>query len=178
MALNIQPLDTYRVGRTQLPIPCALCDRDNMFDAPRCRACHAPMALGRCSTGDKKKLAPQLIAPLGADGVGKTVYLGMLLDLLNRQQDRCEMQTCDAQSVSIQQATISALSRDEFPELTSMADERWKWAHLRLSQRVRRAKLDVFIADIAGRAILKEIEHPGSHVVIGPMMAKIRCRLT
>ena len=130
------------------------------------------MALGRCSTGDKKKLAPQLIVTLGADGVGKTVYLGMLLDLLNRQQDRCEISSCDAQSVSIQQSTIAALSRNEFPESTSQVDEEWKWAHLRLSQRVRRAKLDVFMADIAGRAILKEIDNPGTHALIGPMMAK------
>ena len=74
MAINIQPLETFRVGRTRLPIPCCLCGNDNLFDAPKCRVCYAPMALGRCSTGDKKKLAPQLSTTLGADGVGKTVY--------------------------------------------------------------------------------------------------------
>ena len=88
MAINIQPLESYRIGRTQLPIPCALRGHDNSFEAAECRSCHAPTAIGRTAAGDRKKPKPQLLMPLGADGVGKTVYLGMLLDLLNREHDR------------------------------------------------------------------------------------------
>jgi hypothetical protein len=130
------------------------------------------MSIGRTAVGDKKKPAPQLIVPMGADGVGKTSYLGMLLDLLNREQDRCEVKSCSAASVSIQQSVISALSDGQFPNPTSNDASDWKWAHLKLNQRSRRAQLDVFMADISGRAMLQEVDHPGKHNVIGPIMTK------
>ena len=172
MTINIQPLESYRIGRTQLPIPCPLCGGDNLFDAADCRVCLAPMALARTAVGDKKKRPPQLIVPIGADGVGKTIYLGMLLDLLNRERDRCVVKSCSAASVSIQQSVISALADGQFPDSTSDDPTDWKWAHLRLTQRSRRARLDVFMSDISGRGLLQEVDNPGKHNVIGPVLTK------
>jgi hypothetical protein len=82
------------------------------------------------------------------------------------------VETCGASSVSIQKDTIRALSRGAFPNPTSHEAKDWNWAHLRLTQRSRRAKLEVFLADIAGHAMLEEVESPGSHQAIGPLMTK------
>ncbi len=38
-----------------------------------------------------QKVRPRMVAVLGTSGVGKTVYLGMLLDMLSRRPERMQI---------------------------------------------------------------------------------------
>ena len=54
-----------------------------------------------------------MIATLGSADAGKTVYLGMLTDMLSRENAPLQLLARGAFSVSLQQATMAALSRCE-----------------------------------------------------------------
>ena len=89
MTKTLQPLDSYRLADYAVPVPCYVCHEGNSFDAERCRHCAAPMALAH--QAQTQKIRPQMMAVLGTSGVGKTVYLGMLLDMLSRRPERMQM---------------------------------------------------------------------------------------
>ncbi len=76
------PLETYLLAEQAAPIACLVCDHENCCSAARCRNCSAPMSLAHKRSRSKKR--PQLIAVIGASGAGKTVYLGLLMDMLTR----------------------------------------------------------------------------------------------
>ncbi|HEY6563404.1 MAG TPA: hypothetical protein VIY86_02815 [Pirellulaceae bacterium] len=170
MSYQIQPLESFRLGRYQLPIPCYLCNHDNLYDAPLCRHCTAPLDLARSFA--ETQVRPQIWMTLGADGVGKSVFLGTLLDILSRQRSRTEFLTNDAASIVIQKEVMAALARQEFPDRTSPRAEDWRWAHCRLHRRTRKEPLSVFFVDLAGSAILREIETPHSFPVIRGLFEK------
>lgn len=167
----IQPMDSYRLGQYQFPVPCYLCGKDNLFDAESCRNCAGPMNLQRYAEEDNKH-RPQLIVTLGANEVGKTVYLGTLLDILSRQRGELDFMTCGASSLSMSQTTVSALARCEFPPITPKEPESWNWAHCRLQRRTRKKPLDVFFVDMAGSALLEQADHPGRYPSIGGAIGK------
>lgn len=171
---NIEPLDSFRLSRCQIPATCYICGHDNLFDAERCRTCFSPLAMARSLSvnGQDPKLAPQLIATFGAQGSGKTVFLGMLLDLLSRQREQMEFSTCDSASVALQQETVATLARGEFPLATEDDPENWRWAHCRLRRRSRREPLDVFLVDASGRTLLRELESPGTYALLKGLFAK------
>lgn len=168
---NVQPLDSYRLGQYQLPLPCLLCGENNLIDSTSCRNCTAPMEITRI-VAEAKKTRPQIIATLGAPGVGKSVYLGMLLDILTRQRDRSDVTTLGTSSVDLQQTTVAALTRGEFPEPTSRKPEDWTWAHCRLSRSTRKTPLEVFLPDMSGTAVVQEYEHRKSYDVIPGLISK------
>ena len=70
-----------------------------------------------------------MVAVLGPSGSGKTVYLGMLMDMLSRQPQRLEIVARGASSIGLQQTTVSALARCEFPAKTGREPECWNWMH-------------------------------------------------
>ena len=86
---TIQPLDSYRLAQYAVPMPCFICGEGNTFDSDLCRHCSAPMALARQAAA--QKIQPQMIGVLGAGGAGKTVFLGMLLDMLSRLPERLQV---------------------------------------------------------------------------------------
>ncbi len=169
-SFQVQPLESYRLGRYQLPIPCYLCGHDNLFDAVFCRNCHGPLDIARTHAETQSK--PQILMTVGADGVGKSVFLGTLLDILSRQRSRTEFLTNDAASIVIQKEVMAALARQEFPERTSTNSEDWRWAHCRLHRRTRKDPLSVFFVDIAGTSMMREIEAPQSFPVVGGLFEK------
>ena len=69
-------------------------------------------------TRPSRSTAPLMFAALGPSGVGKTVYLGMLLDMLSRQPKELQLSARGGFSVTLQQTTLAALSRCEFPSKT------------------------------------------------------------
>ena len=75
----IVPLESARLIEYAVPISCYICDTDNTFDAEFCTHCLAPMALAH--QANSQKSCPQMIAVVGAAAAGKTVYLGMLMDM-------------------------------------------------------------------------------------------------
>ncbi|MBN2218038.1 MAG: hypothetical protein JW719_11745 [Pirellulales bacterium] len=166
----IQPLESFRLAQYAVPIRCFLCDAENTIDAELCSHCLAPMALAHQAAD--QDIRPQMIATVGASSAGKTVYLGMLMDMLSRLPSRVRVVTRGAFSITLQQTTVGALARRAFPEKTASEPDRWNWVHCQLRRPDRREPAELIMPDMAGEAILEEIDHPHTYRVIGTFLKK------
>jgi GTPase SAR1 family protein len=164
------PLDSYRLAYYAVQVPCYVCDGGNTYDAELCRHCLAPMALAHQSS--PQKVRPSMIAVLGTSGSGKTVYLGMLMDMLSRRTEPLQILARGAFSVSLQQLTTGALSHNEFPTKTPNEPDRWNWVHCQVRSRSRKNPFELIIPDMAGEAVLEEINHPKTFPVIRSFLTK------
>ncbi|HEX3998855.1 MAG TPA: hypothetical protein VHX65_09920 [Pirellulales bacterium] len=164
MPKALVPLDSHRLAEYAVPLPCYICHEENSCDAERCRRCAAPMALTHQSK--TQKTPPRMMAVLGTSGVGKTVYLGMLLDMLSRRPERLQILSRGAFSVTLQQSVIGALARGQFPGKTPSEAERWNWVHCQLRTAAHREQIELIMPDMAGEAMLEEVDHPHMHVGI------------
>lgn len=176
-----------------LPVLCYVCEAANTCDAEYCRRCSAPMALAQQALGQTAR--PKMVAVLGPSGSGKTVYLGMLMDVLSRLPQRLQIIARGAFSIGLQQATVSALASCEFPAKTGTEPERWSWVHCEIhrhdaaeeapsvaeslagvaprKRRVSTTKnphVELVMPDMAGEAILEEVEHPQTFFVIRSLL--------
>src|SRR5437588_6582654 len=170
MSKVVQPLESYRLAQYSVQVPCYVCGEGNTFDAELCRHCFAPMALAHQASS--QKIRPQMFAVIGASGVGKTVYLGMLLDILSQQPQRMQVLTRGAFSITLQQNVIAALSRGEFPAKTPNEPDRWNWVHCQIRTAARRETIELIVPDMAGEAILEEVEHPHTFMGIRRFLTK------
>lgn len=150
------PMDSYQLAKYAEPVVCFVCNFENSFDAEVCRKCGAPMALTH--QADNHKTPPQMMAVIGPPGAGKTVYLGMLLDLLARRTEGIRALARGAFSVTLQQETVDSLATCQFPPPTSTDPEHWNWVHCQVHQTSRRATREVVLADPAGDAMISHIE--------------------
>ncbi len=164
------PLDSLRLAHYASQSPCAICSGSNCLDAERCRHCHAPMALGRHPKG--KKNGQAMIAVLGPSGVGKTLYLGMLFDMLARSPDRMQALARGAFSLSLQQTVAASLARCECPPPTVMDPALWNWVHCQIRVQHQRWPLDLVVPDFSGDALMHEVHHPYSFIGIRAYLAK------
>ena len=162
-------MDSYRLAAYTVPCPCYICGGGNNFDAELCRHCHAPMALSHQATS--QKIHPRMIAAIGPSGAGKTVYLGMLTDMLSRRTRRCSSSARGAFSIKLQQHTMSALSRCEFPSKTPNEPDRWHWVHCQVLRK-RKKPVELIMPDLAGEALLEEVDHPNTYPVIHSFLGK------
>ena len=187
----LQPMKSSELTQTAVPVSCFVCEAANTRNAEYCRRCSAPMALAYQPLGQTER--PKMVAVLGPGGSGKTVYLGMLMDMLSREPQRLEIVARGASSIGLQQTTVSALSRCRFPAKTGREPESWNWMHceihrpataasepptfaerlVRAAPQIRRAAatkkdpgLELVIPDMAGDAILDEVEHPQTYPVV------------
>ncbi len=108
------PLESYQLAKYAVQVPCYICEEGNSFDTELCRHCQAPMALTH--QANSQGVSATMIATIGPSGVGKTVYLGMLIDMLSRQCGELSVFARGAFSITLQQMVIASLSRCEFPE--------------------------------------------------------------
>jgi hypothetical protein len=166
----VQPLESYRLVQYAVPIPCYLCEADNTYDAEHCHRCLAPMALAH--QAHSQNVHPRMVAVIGASGVGKTVYLGMLMDMLSQRTDKMQVFTRGAFSITLQQTTISALARCAFPRKTPNEPDRWNWVHCQIRLPGQKQDLEMLMPDMAGEAILEEVDHPHSYRIIGQFLEK------
>ncbi len=165
------PLSSLQLAKQcALPLICYVCDRENLRDTELCRHCSAPLALTQQAQG--KENVPQMIAAMGSSGVGKTVYLGMLLDMLSRLPDRLQLLARGAFSVTLQQTTAAALARCEFPPKTPGEPDRWNWVHCEARLPRKSHPLEIIIPDMAGESLLREIDHAHSYRVIRSFLQK------
>jgi hypothetical protein len=162
-------MDSFRLAAYTVPCPCYICGGGNNFDAELCRHCHAPMALAHQATS--QKIHPRMIAAIGPSGAGKTVYLGMLTDLLSRQDESMHLLARGAFSIKLQQHTMSSLSRCEFPSKTPNEPDRWHWVHCQVLRK-KYKPAELIMPDLAGEALLEEVDHPGTFPVIRSFLAK------
>ena len=166
----IVPLESARLIEYAVPIACYICDGQNNFDAEYCRYCQAPLALAH--QANTQKVAPSMLACMGVSGAGKTVYLGMLLDMLSRGSERLHVLARGAFSISLQQSTMAALARREFPDKTPNEPDRWNWVHCQVRRAKQRRSSELIVPDMAGEAILEEIDHPNSFRVISSFLKR------
>ena len=164
------PLESYLLTQQAAPIPCLICDQENCRSATRCRECRSPMALAH--QAETAKHAPRIIAVIGATGAGKTVYLGMLMDILTRQVGLPHTTARGPLSISLQQTTATALSTGWFPEKTARNPEHWHWVHCQFHCRRRRQPIEVVFADVAGDAFAEETEREGRHPAIRALLGR------
>lgn len=164
------PLESYRLAQYSNQVPCYICEEGNTYDAEFCRYCFAPMALAH--QANSQKVCPRMLGVIGSSGSGKTVYLGTLMDILSRQPGRMQMVARGAFSISLQQSTASALARGEFPVKTPNEPDRWNWVHCQVRAPRHRRPIEVIMPDMAGEALLEEVEHPHSYHVIRALLSK------
>lgn len=166
------PLQSMRLALQAGQLECHICGENNTQDSELCIRCQAPMELARQAVRDQ--VAPTMIAVLGPSGVGKTVYLGMLMDMLSRQTDRHNLHLLarGAFSISLQQETSAALSRCEFPSKTPNEPDRWHWIHCQVHSRLRRRPVELVMPDMAGESLLAEIDHPHTYPVVRSFLNK------
>ena len=162
-------MDSYRLVAYTVPCPCYICGGGNNFDAELCRHCHAPMALAHQATS--QKIHPKMIAAIGPSGAGKTVYLGMLTDMLSRQDESMQLLARGAFSIRLQQHTMSSLSQCEFPNKTPNEPDRWHWVHCQVLRK-RHRPAELIMPDLAGEALLEEVDHPNTFPVIRSFLGK------
>jgi hypothetical protein len=163
-------LDSYRLAQYAVQVPCYICEQGNTFDAELCRHCFAPMALAH--QANTQKVFSSMLATIGPSGVGKTVYLGMLMDMLSRNKERLQLLARGAFSINLQQAATQALARGEFPDKTPNEPDRWNWVHCQVQLPRHRKPVELIMPDMAGEAILEEVDHPHSFHVVRQMLLK------
>ena len=147
-------------------VTCVCCTQESFNNTGYCSHCRAPLDLSRTSA--KRGTPVNFVSVLGASGAGKTVYIGMLLDVLSKGIRGIQGLPNNSFSVSIQQHTIGALESRRFPEKTPSEAEGWQWVHCEVSTCTKRKNfLDVVTPDFAGEAIAAELDHPGTHRAIG-----------
>jgi len=163
-------MDSYRLADCAVPVSCYICGVDNNFQTELCRHCAAPLALSHQAR--THGIRPQMVAVLGTAAAGKTVYLGMLLDMLTRQNSRMQVLARGAFSITLQQRTMMALSQCRFPPKTPNEPDRWNWVHCQAQIQSRKNALELIMPDMAGEAILEEIDHPNAYPAIHSFLDK------
>lgn len=164
------PMDSYRLAQYSVQVPCYICEQGNTFDAELCRHCFAPMALAH--QANTQKVFPITLATIGASGVGKTVFLGMLMDMLSRNPGRLQLLARGAFSINLQQATTTSLARGEFPDKTPNEPDRWNWVHCQVQSAKRKRPCELIMPDMAGESILEEVNHPNTYQVVRSLLEK------
>jgi hypothetical protein len=163
-------LDSVRLAQYAVQAPCYVCSGGNNFDAELCRHCQAPMALAH--QANTQKVHPHMVAVLGSAGTGKTVFLGMLTDMLSRQHQGLQMLARGAFSITLQQTAMAALARCEFPAKTPNEPERWNWVHCQVLSEKHRRPLELIMPDFSGEALIHEMDSPYSYPVIREFLNK------
>ena len=150
-------------------LPCLICQTQNQLEALVCSTCGAPMALIQEAVAQDRD--PCIVTVVGDSNVGKTVYLGMLLDMLSKRAEDFEAVPKGAYSVNLQHTVISYLNARQFPPKTAMEVDDWHWAYYQVSRHKRGAKIyDLVLPDMAGEAIAAEVANPKTFKVIRSLL--------
>jgi hypothetical protein len=153
--------------RNCLEVYCITCDTQVLESGNRCPMCRTPVAVSRsvaCQDSRKKK---KLFSVLGASGAGKTVFLGVLLDMLGKGARGLRGIPNGSFSLAVQDQTIAALEQRRFPEKTPSECDRWNWIHCEaFPERREKQRLDIITPDVAGEVLAREVEQPGSSAMI------------
>ena len=163
---------TTPYSRTQDGTDCLICGTHNGEGAAQCVECSAPLALAHDGTGPEN--SPKIVTILGDSNVGKTVYLGFLLDMLSQRAGHYEAIPIGAHSVNVQQTVISHMASRMFPPKTPMEADQWYWAYYQVCNRAKRKEewLDLVIPDVAGESLTAELANPNTFRVINSLAGK------
>lgn len=152
-------------------IPCLICEEQNGLETILCETCGAPMALIQEALIQERD--PCIVTVIGDSNVGKTVYLGMLLDMLSKRAEDFEAVPKGAYSVNLQHSVISHLAARQFPPKTATEVDEWHWAYYQVARREDPSVIyDLVMPDMAGEAIAAEVASPQTYKVIRSLLEK------
>ncbi len=152
-------------------LKCLVCDDENKINATVCETCGAPMALVHETIAQERE--PCIVTVIGDSNVGKTVYLGMLLDMLSKRADDFDAVPKGAYSINLQHTVVSYLGARQFPPKTAMEVDEWHWAYYQVSLRSRESDIyDLVMPDMAGEALSAEVSSPNTFAVIRSLLDK------
>ncbi len=140
-------------------LACPLCE-GHVIEGSTCGQCYAPAEVIRSIYS--RGCQPRFVGVLGPSGAGKTVFLGMLLDLLARGMGGLHGVARGPFSLALHRNLILALERQRFPGKTPSEPDRWQWVHCEVADGKGRPLLDLVTPDVAGEAVMSEIESPGT----------------
>ncbi|HEV3120434.1 MAG TPA: hypothetical protein VGY53_00960 [Isosphaeraceae bacterium] len=150
-------------------LPCPLCDLA-ISSGTSCTRCFAPAEVIRSIvTRDRP---PRFVGVLGPTNVGKTVYLGMLLDLLSRGAGGLYGVAHGAFSLEMHRNLILSLERQRFPAKTPNEPDRWHWVHCQISGGKKGPECDIVTPDVAGEVVAAELANPRSHPTVRALIGK------
>ncbi len=151
-------------------VQCLICGTHNAVAAMQCRECSASLALVHDVAAQQRD--PRIVSIVGESNVGKTVYLGFLLDMLSQRAGDFEAIPKGAYSVDVQQVVISHMAQRQFPPKTPMEADRWYWAYYQIHQRTSRKWVDLIMPDMAGESLAAEVASPKTFQVIRGLLSK------
>ena len=164
-------MQAFTSSQTTL-VRCLICESTNAPEAVVCGECSAPMALVHDALSQGRP--PQIVSVLGESNVGKTVYLGFLLDMLSQRAHDFEAIPRGAYSIDLQQNVVSSMTSRRFPEKTAMEPDRWHWAYYQARKNVGRKSrwYDLVMPDMAGESLAAEVATPQTFKVIRNLLLK------
>lgn len=159
-------------GFPPIAMECACCETRLSERNEFCPQCQTPASLSKSvatRVGTQK-----FISVLGASNAGKTVYLGLLLDILSRGAEGFRGTATSAFSIDLQEQVITALERRTFPEKTPSEADAWKWLHCQISiaEKKSQRNVDLVSPDFAGEAIAMEVNQEGIYPAIQHVVRK------
>jgi hypothetical protein len=145
---------------------CVCCGRHLTQQDEFCSDCQTPASLSR--TVASRSGEQNFVSVLGASNAGKTVYLGLLLDILSKGSDEFRGTASNSSSIDLQEQVVTALERRSFPEKTPSEADGWKWMHCQVSMAKPKTthEIDLISPDFAGEAIAMEIQRAGMYPAI------------
>jgi hypothetical protein len=98
----------------------------------------------------------------------------MLLDLLSRGAGGLHGVAQGPFSLAVHRNLMLALERQRFPEKTPAEADRWQWVHCEVARGAgrRETRFDIVTPDVAGEAVMAELERPHSHRAIRALIAR------
>ena len=150
-------------------ILCPLCG-GHLYEGEVCRSCFAPAELIESIAARERP--PRFVGVLGPSGVGKTVYLGMLLDLLSRGVGGLSGMARSPFSLALHRSLILSLEKQRFPDKTPSEPDRWQWVHCEVTGSRRGQQFDVVTPDVAGEAVMAELDSPKSNKTVRSLIGK------
>ena len=150
---------------------CLICDTANPPEAALCANCSAPLALVRDAAALQRE--PRIVSVIGESNVGKTVYLGFLLDMLSQRAGQFEAVPKGAYSIDLQQNVIVHMAHRMFPPKTPMEANQWYWAYYQVCKQSAKPKwVDLVMPDMAGESLAAEVANPETFRVIRDLLQK------
>ncbi len=152
---------------------CITCGSQIIDSGSYCTTCETPIQVSRSVSN--RNSPSRLISVLGASGAGKTVYLGMLLDMLSKGASGLRGLPNGAFSLGVQEQTIGAMENRRFPDKTPSEADHWQWVHCETyDEKYPKKRIDLITPDLAGEALALELEKSNTFPTIRTMLKNVR----
>ena len=166
-------VESYRSETVEESGPVCVCCETQMSSLDSyCPECQTPSEISNSLISRGKR--PHFISVVGASNAGKTVYLGLLLDVLCGGAQKLKGIPNGTFSISLQEQVVGALERRTFPDKTPTESDLWKWLHCVVTDSSTRKPKEVdFVApDFAGEAVAAELEQPGLYPAVSHIISR------